>query len=626
MKKSSDYKALGVSLGVHAVLLVSLALIKFTLMDNMNEVVVETVFTDERDQQEFTQELDINTEISESLSVVSGATVSTASGGSGAPAVSQTKIEQSESLNEPEIQVNVGQVTLPGANMLGEDLGESEIKGETAAVVEGYGAAMSRLTQELIRLMRKDKLHVVWLFDESESMKDDQEELRKQFHKVYEELKIAQTQDNALRGRAQGETLETTILSFGAGIHTHTAKPTGNIPEIQKAIQQIPIDESGVENTFQSISAVCDKYGPLAFKAGRKLAIVVISDESGDDEQNLEEAVARCTRFKAPVYIMGREAIFGYPYARFRWTDPKFGLNFWIRVRRGPETEHPEALQWDGLHERWDAFSSGFGPYGQVRLARESGGIFFMLPGEEENLAGAGAHLNRRFEFLAMKEYQPLLISRREYEKERSQSQFRSTLAEVINVLDPEKDQQLRIKEIWYAFEPDAFRPEGLDNASKALRAFGMLNEAVKRLESIKHMRAREDSQRWRAAYDLAYAQTLAYRVRLFQFMLAVDSHLKEMPKPKDPKSNRWDARRTKKMLEPDEQQIKHTKVDMAELNKQLEKAKEQFLFVKQQHPGTPWEQRADWDLNTGFGFYFADVFRDPKYDDQRANIKVPSY
>ena len=506
MKKASDYTALGASLAVHGVILVTLALIKFTLMDNGNEVAVETVFTDEREQQEFTQELDISTEVSESLSVMAGATVSTASGGSGAPAVSQTKIEESESLNEPEIQVNVGQVTMPGANMLGEDLGESEVKGETAAVVEGYGAAMSRLTQEIVRLMRSDKVHVVWLFDESESMKDDQEQIREQFGKVYEELKIAQAQDEDMRKRGNDETLLTTILSYGAGIHTHTAKPTGNIPEIQKAITEIPIDKSGEENLFQSIMAVCDKYGPLAFKSGRKLAIVVLSDESGDDGQAVEEAIARCKRFKAPVYLMGRESIFGYPYARQRWIDPKFGLHFWIKVRRGPETAFPEALQYDGLHERWDAFSSGFGPYEQVRLARESGGIYFMLPGDEEDLIGAGAHMNRKFEFLAMKEYQPLLLSRRDYEKERSQSKFRSTLWEVFNVLNPFQDEQLKIKEDWYAFTPEEFRPEGLANASKALRAFGLLNEAITRLEAIEPLRAKEDSQRWRAAYDLAYA------------------------------------------------------------------------------------------------------------------------
>lgn len=249
-----------------------------------------------------------------------------------------------------------------------------------------------------------------------------------------------------------------------------------------------------------------------------------------------------------------------------------------------------------------------------------------MLPGEEENLSGAGAKLERRFEFLAMKEYQPLLISRREYEQERSKSKFRSTLWDVINKLDPQKDPQLRIKENWYAFTPEEFRPEGQENFGKALRAFGLLSEALKMLDSVKPLRAKEDSQRWRAAYDLAYAQCLAYRVRLFQYMLATDAHMKEMPKPRDPKNNRWDATRTKKMLEPDEQQIKATKVDMDELNRQLERAKQQFEFVKQQHPGTPWEQRANWELNTGFGFYFRDVFRDPRYDTMRSQIKVPNF
>src|SRR5690606_14249822 len=121
-------------------------------------------------------------------------------------------IEESQSLNEPEIQVNVGQVTMPGTYMLGEELGESVVEGETAAVVEGYGAAMSRLTQELIRHMRNDKVHVVWLFDDSGSMKDDQVQIREQIHKVYEELKIAQTQDQELKKKNGQESLLTSIL------------------------------------------------------------------------------------------------------------------------------------------------------------------------------------------------------------------------------------------------------------------------------------------------------------------------------------------------------------------------------------------------------------------------------
>ena len=84
-------------------------------------------------------------------------------------------------------------------------------------MVEGYGAALSRLTQELIRLMRERRVIAVWMFDESNSMKDDQREIASEFHKVYEELGIQQAQD--ARIKKKGEVLTTSILGFGDRIH-----------------------------------------------------------------------------------------------------------------------------------------------------------------------------------------------------------------------------------------------------------------------------------------------------------------------------------------------------------------------------------------------------------------------
>ena len=109
--------------------------------------------------------------------------------------------------------------------------------------------------------------------------------------------------------------------------------------------------------------------------------------------------------------------MFGYPYGRqrFKYSEDGVTEEFWLPIRRGPETAYPEALQWDGLHARWDAQASGFGSYEQVRIAKETGGIFFVLPGEEEDLVGEGANDKRKFEFLALKRYRPLLLSRREY-------------------------------------------------------------------------------------------------------------------------------------------------------------------------------------------------------------------
>ncbi len=153
-----------------------------------------------------------------------------------------------------------------------------------------------------------------------------------------------------------------------------------------------------------------------------------------------------------------------------------------------------------------------------------------------------------------------------------------------------------------------------------------MANQAVKILEEIQPLRAKEDSQRWRAAYDLALAQCLAYRVRLFQYLLALDQHGKQQPKPKNPKSNRWNVRRRRKMLPPDEDQVRLANVDPSELRDQELWARDTYQFVIKEHPGTPWAKRAQYELNMGFGMYFAEHYWDPRYAElDKKKMKPPN-
>ena len=35
------------------------------------------------------------------------------------------------------------------------------------------------------------------------------------------------------------------------------------------------------------------------------------------------------------------------------------------------------------MHERWDEQPSGFAPYELARMAKDTGGIYFLLPSEE---------------------------------------------------------------------------------------------------------------------------------------------------------------------------------------------------------------------------------------------------
>lgn len=610
-----------ISLGLHVIVLFVLSLIVFQGQLDKLQMVLDSVFDEERVQEEFNQEVEQSTEAADTVNYVAGSMAAgiTGTGGVAGPVVAQQKIDQAESLREPDVKVNIGAMTVPGLNIISKDLGSGQVTGEVGRVVEGYGAALGQMTQELVRLMRESKVHVVWLFDESDSMKDDQKEIRERFHKVYEELGLVQRQDTKLKS---DEILLTSVMSFGKGINEYTSKPTSSTDDIKAAIDKIKIDESGLENTCGAITAAVAKYGPGAVRQKRKLVLIVVSDESGDDGEHVEEAIQRCKSADAPVYFLGHYSVFGYPYARLRWVDPKFGLTHWLQINRGPETPFPECLQFDGLHGRWDVFSSGFGPYEQVRIAKQTGGIFFMLPGNEDNLAGAGSLEDRKFELLDMKEYLPDLSARVEYAKNRDSSKFRDAQWRVIATLNPHLDKELNMQEHRYSLDPTQFGTQGKVTFDRAVRAMGLLNEAVKLLDSVKKLRDKESSERWRANYDLMHAQCMAYRVRLFQLLLSLDAHQKAKPTPKDPKNNYWDIRRVHELLEPDKEQIRQTKVDMAELKQQNEQAKAEFQAVIKNHPRTPWARRAQWEIGSGFGMKFGESFWDPRYD--KLDIKFP--
>jgi len=624
MVQKREASAVVTSLAVHALILAALFMVRYAVAQQVQEIDIETVFEEnERELEDFHRDMQEETEVSETLETFSGGMVSSEVGGGNTSARAQQQIENSETMKDPDFQIDLG-VPAPKTELLGDQLAFGEVNGETGVAVPGYDAAMSRLTMELRRLMRSgERLMVVWLFDESDSMRNDQKMLRDEFHKVYEELRLVETKDKRIpKGK---EVLLTAIHSYGKGLSDLTDKPTDDSNKIKSAIDKIQVDDSGEENMCAAIAKMVEKYSTAATRGDRRLVIVVVTDESGDDGDAFDLTLAKVKKARAPCYILSRESIFGYPYAKIRWKDPLYGLTHWLNIRRGPETAYAEALQYDGLHGRWDAQSAGFGPYEQERLAKESGGIFFVLPSEEENLVTNQLQDQRKYRFESMREYSPLLLPRTEYAQERDKSEFRSKIWEVIVHLNPHRDPELNIREHWYSNDPEEFRKEAKTYFNRALRAMKMLNEGVAILEGVKELREEESSQRWRANFDLAYAQVLAYRVRLFQYLLAMDKHAEEFPAPKNPKSNRWNLRRTPKMLPPSEKQIQATKVDMDELNKQLAMAEDRFRFVIYEHPGTPWAYRAQYELNQGFGMEFVDVFRDPRYDEfDSGKIKLP--
>ncbi len=627
-----------VSLALHGVIVLILLMIPVVVPTLMPEVILESIFTEELAQEDLTREVDIETTPSETLNVLAGGTPSTAVGANTQPAAAPVNIQEANVMREADIRPVLTDLALPAEDTIGAELGEGEITGEVGSMVEGYGAALGIITQEIIRMMRQQKVTVVWLFDESESLNDDRKEIRENYLRVYKELGIAAEQDADLRRGS--ELLLTVVASYGSTIHELTPKPTADAEQISKAFDNMPFDASGQENMNQAIAAIIGKYRQMAIRGKRKLAIIVVSDESGDDGDYVEEAITAARSAKAPVYFLGRESMFGYPYAQQLWTHKESGESFWIRIRRGPETEYPECLQWNGLHPRWDVQSAGFGPYEQVRTARETGGIFFVLPGKEENLAGEGANDKRRYEFHAMREYQPLLLSRPAYVKERVSSPFRETLWQVIvrlnpsddRLLFPSHDPGLNITRE-YLIGLNDFRQTAASEAVKAAKAMLLTEETIELLTKIQPLRAGETSSRWRAGYDLALAQLYVFRLRLYQFLLALDKHANEMPKPANEKSNRWVFSWNPQQIVPDENQyarlkqtfnMKMTREEYLAMVVSEEKAAvERLREVINNHPGTPWARRAEREINDGFGFTVSDYLYDPK--GVRSSITLPN-
>ena len=370
---------------------------------------------------------------------------------------------------------------------------------------------------------------------------------------------------------------------------------------------------------------------------------MIVTDESGDDGVQVDGAIAAARKARAPIYVLGREAIFGYPHTRQDWTHKETGLVFHLRIRRGPETAFPEALQWDGIHERWDAYGSGFGPYEQVRMARDTGGIFFQLPGDELDLRRSGANEKRKFDALAMKVYQPLLLPRRTYAEERDRREFRNKIFQVISRLNPTEnkllfakhDPELNMQRAHFSIEPPKFQEQAAVHFKRAARAMGLVNTSIEMLDGVHGARAVEESQRWRAAYDLAYAQLVIFRMRLYQYILILDQHMRTGRKPQKKESNEWNMGHTRKSILPDEQQfsalknafgMKQSREEYLETVKSQEQLALKLLRrVIELHPGTPWSRRAQHEINLGFGHRLYENFRDPRYQSMRAQIKLPS-
>ncbi|MFO0817688.1 MAG: vWA domain-containing protein [Pirellulales bacterium] len=485
--------------------------------------------------------------------------------------------------------------------------------GDARQIVENYQQAMDRITQEILWMLSKGEVLVVWCFDQSESMKDDQKEIRDRIDRVYVELGLANGKDN--------RSLLTSITSYGAGFMNHTPKPTGDFLEIRSAIDQVPVDPSGKEMMCQAVGRSIAQVRELVQRERRQMALVLVTDESGERESNerfLEQAIAEAKAAHCRIYVLGREAVFGYPYAHMRWQHPQTKRIHWLPIDRGPETGFVEQLQIDGLRRRHDAHPAGFGSYEQTRMARETGGVFFLLPSVETNLVRGE---KQKYELEAMRPYIPDLRSRLEVFRDRDDSPLRTTIWQVIEGLNPYNPQISKAVEmrIHFSPRPEEFIRQAIESQAHARAYLPYLARAQKEIEKIKHLREQEASPRWQANYDLIYAQLIAYQARIYEYGAYLEWFMKNpkvVPLTKAPNLTlvHWDIHTRKEILRPEESQP------------YIEKADELFEAVIHDHPGTPWAKRAADERARGYGIELVPDYEPPYPQPSGPLIPIPKY
>src|SRR5207248_6535132 len=109
--------------------------------------------------------------------------------------------------------------------------GGGGIAGDVTMGTKDVGEALDQLAREILRHLSAHKLTVIWLFDESGSMKDDQRAVKDKYGRIAGELKRNIGDDK----RAQNA-LNYAVVGFGDQLHPEISKPTPDVDAVGKAI------------------------------------------------------------------------------------------------------------------------------------------------------------------------------------------------------------------------------------------------------------------------------------------------------------------------------------------------------------------------------------------------------
>ena len=494
------------------------------------------------------------------------------------------------------------------------------VRGAVGATTSGAAGAVDRLTAEIDASLQQRPTVVVWVFDQSVSLSAQRKEIASRLERVFQEL-------GADRSQRHRPDLQNLVVAFGKNVSLVTKKPTDDVAEVIRAIDAVPVDDSGVEMTFAAIRSAADSARIYRTSAPKKnVMIVAFTDEVGNDQQLADQTAQHCRKLGIPVYVVGVPAPFGMREVRMKYVefDPKFDAGEdeqWAVIEQGPETLFPEVVRVRSGAREDEAIDSGFGPFSLSKLCAETGGIYFRVhPNSGERgrvtnqmVAPMAAQIRYFFDPDVMQTYQPDYVSAAKLQQDIAANEAKRALVEAARSTEiqpmespvmtfPRRDEPSLAGLLSEAQKAAAKAQPRIDAIHATLTAGAAGRESIK-------------ERRWQAGYDLALGRVLAAKVRTdaYNQMLA---QAKLGMKFQDEKSDTW-------QLEPSDEVTVGSQTE-----KLAKQASELLERVVHDHAGTPWAQLAATELRTPLGYRWTERFtgvNTPQMADAGNNNNVPA-
>ena len=591
---AGDTTAWGVSLLIHVVILLSLALVGIRTFEPHSRAItiVAPAESVEEDLLIAPEMVVSPEEASAAASDARNLDIATAV----APELAEDPLVTVDVAEVLDGEIAVAPLDLPptGAE-LGAFLQTGRIgEGDTGVGTAGAGGAVDRLTLEIAASLQQRPTVVCWVFDQSVSLAGQRHEIARRLGRVFEELGLVSRDPNS-------NELLNLVFAYGQAVTAVIKEPTRETAAVIAAIDSIPVDESGVEMTFTAIAEAAKRAKQVRIsKSKRNVMIVAFTDEVGNDQQFADEVSAFCRDQAMTVSVVGVPAPFGMREVRmkFKEFDPKYDDDVqWAVVEQGPESLYPEVVRVRSGREADEPIDSGFGPFSLSKLCAETGGIYFCVHANrnatgrvgDREVADMASGLRYFFDPQVMRAYRPDYLSAAKIDQVLAGNRAMKSLVEAA-----------KSSEIAPMDAPTFEFPRRDDGAlvlllSGAQKKAAVLQPKIDALYGILAAglpdRDKVHEKRWQAGYDLALGRVLALKVRTdaYNIMLA---QAKSGMKFKNPTNDTW------RLVADD---------DISAVGSQTEKFASQARMlltrVVEEHAGTPWAHHAAAELRQPLGY-----------------------